>query len=235
MREGVRAFGLILAVGLLAACTRTDTILTLETPKSFDREARILLMPPDIELSEITLAGLVEPKAEWTERARGHVSQALVAYLGEQDADLIVFPPPKGDQAVERDFTQLMKLHEAVITAMIRHKVVPLEGLPTKEKDPSWSLGAGVATLTRRQAADYGLFVLLRDSYSSAERQALNVLVALFGGVPQGGIQAGFASLVDLETGAVVWMNRLVSETGDLREAASARSAVERLLRKIPL
>ncbi len=50
-----------------------------------------------------------------------------------------------------------------------------------------------------------------------------------------GGQQVGFASLVDLETGDIVWFNRLVSGVGDLRTAEPARAAVDDLLADFPL
>jgi hypothetical protein len=59
--------------------------------------------------------------------------------------------------------------------------------------------------------------------------------MALLGiGMP-GGIQVGYASLVDLETGQVVWFNRLARGTGDLREPDSAAETVEALLTDFPV
>jgi hypothetical protein len=48
------------------------------------------------------------------------------------------------------------------------------------------------------------------------------------------GIQNGYASLVDLRTGQVVWFNRLISATGDLREAVPAAATVESLMAGFP-
>jgi hypothetical protein len=57
----------------------------------------------------------------------------------------------------------------------------------------------------------------------------------LFGVVPQGGMQLGFASLVDLQTGQIVWFNRLVSPAGDLRTPEAAEKAIQELLVNNPL
>ena len=48
--------------------------------------------------------------------------------------------------------------------------------------------------------------------------------------IPGGGIQQGFATLVDLKSGKVVWFNYLVSEVGDIRTAQGANDMVKRLL-----
>jgi hypothetical protein len=49
------------------------------------------------------------------------------------------------------------------------------------------------------------------------------------------GEQIGFASLVDLNTGRVVWFNLMQTATGDLRNAADARIAISHLLDGAPL
>ena len=48
------------------------------------------------------------------------------------------------------------------------------------------------------------------------------------------GIQSGYASLVDLNTGRVVWFNQIASATGDLREATPAAASVDTLLNGFP-
>ena len=49
------------------------------------------------------------------------------------------------------------------------------------------------------------------------------------------GQQVGFASLVDLNDGRVVWFNLLNSATGDVRNAEGAKAAVAMLLDGVPL
>jgi hypothetical protein len=107
--------------------------------------------------------------------------------------------------------------------------------LPTKAERFDWTLGTDVRQLKDEFAADYALFVYMRDSYASSGRVAVIVIGALLGATVSGGVQVGFSSLVDLRTGEVVWFNRLVSGTGDLRTPVPARRAVEILLADLPL
>ena len=72
-------------------------------------------------------------------------------------------------------------------------------------------------------------------AFSSSGRVALAVVGALLGVAVQGGQQVGFASLVDLRNGNVVWFNTLLSQYGDLREPESAASATEDLLDELPI
>ena len=64
---------------------------------------------------------------------------------------------------------------------------------------------------------------------------ALIMVGALLGVGVQGGSQVGFASLVDLNSGNVVWFNRLARAEGDLRKPAKAQDAIDHLLDEIPL
>jgi hypothetical protein len=86
-----------------------------------------------------------------------------------------------------------------------------------------------------RYGADYAMFVFVRDSYSSSGRRALQVFGALAGISVQGGVQVGFASLVDLRTGNIVWFNRLISGTGDMRTERPAQRTVDELIKDIPI
>ena len=115
------------------------------------------------------------------------------------------------------------------------HKYVPQLALPTKSEKFDWTLGPNAQELRETTGADYGLFVFIRDSYTSAGRAAVIVFAALLGVSVPGGYTAGFASLVDLNTGDVVWFNRLVSRSGDLRTAGPARDVINSLLAGIPL
>jgi hypothetical protein len=77
----------------------------------------------------------------------------------------------------------------------------------------------------------------VRDSYASGERQFMMGAVALLSlgqVVPGGGLQQGYASLVDLNTGRVLWFNRMARTAGDLREPAKAAASVDVLLDQFP-
>lgn len=225
--------GLLLPI-VLAGCTQTDS---LKADRAFQRPAgmaRVLLMPPDIELYELLASGLQEPRADWTEAAKRNVAAAIADVLRLENAELLDYRPPTADEATERRHTQLIKLHDAVGTSILNFQYVP-KRLPSKKGAFHWTLGSGAAQLQREFGADYALFVFLRDSYSSEGRKALMVGLALLGIGVSGGTQVGFASFVDLKTGDIVWFNRLISTVGDLRTLEPAREAVEELLSGHPL
>lgn len=238
------SIGMVLGFALLVgACAQTVSLNQAEefTPRS--ATPRVLLMPADIELSELSAGGIPFPKAEWTSAAIGHVSAALDEFLGARNATLVAYQAPPELSPEARRQSQIIKLHGAVGNAVLAHKFNPAFALPTVRDKFDYTLGEGVKVLAggaggptgHEQGADYALFVYIRDSYASGERVAVMIFGALLGvGLP-GGVQVGFASLVDLETGDIVWFNRLVSGVGDLRTREPAKKTIENLLSGFPL
>lgn len=230
--RALRRVGAVLIALALTACAGPTR--QIEAMKSPGPDARILLMPVDIELSELSAGGIPEPKAEWTEQARGNVAEALRDALGQRGRRLVRFDDagwPAGDREMGH---QIVKLHQAVGGAILVHRLSGLADLPTKRDRFDWSLGPETRMLTKATGADYALFVFLRDSYVSAGRVAVMAILAVGGVAVPGGQQLGFASLVDLETGDIVWFNRLARGHGDLRTPTPARETIDVLLNGLP-
>lgn len=233
--------GVTVALLLLAAagCTTTRGFQTTEAEaQSPERGARILLVPPDVELAEITAAGLEEPRADWTELGTRNLLAALDRNLGARDAQLIEYPTSTdGIARIRPEHVQLMKLHAAVGSSILTHKYDPsgVAGLPTKQNRFDWTIGDGVRRLRDDYDADYALFVHFRDTKASSGRAAVQAIGFLMGVGVRGGYEVGFASLVDLDDGNIVWFNVLSGTGADIREMSDAEAAVGKLLDKIPI
>ena len=231
-------FPVVLLALFAAGCIPTSFINSPSLTNREHSQQRILLMPLDIELSILHVGGVLEPQAEWTLQAVKHVSNGL------QDKMTVLDLIPISGQTAENSslpdeekkrHIQLVKLHGAVGNAILVHQYNEMFKLPGKEGAFDWSLGPEARFLRDRYGADYALFVFMRDSYASTGRVAVIVISAAFGvGVP-GGSQIGFASLVDLKTGQIVWFNRLMRGVGDLRTEAAAQESVNALLQDFPL
>ncbi|GMU42263.1 MAG: hypothetical protein DYH17_09690 [Xanthomonadales bacterium PRO6] len=231
--HGVHRALLILGALLLAACaqTRHHRADGVVEQAALGRGANVLLVEPDIELTELLGSGVQQPRADWTQTARGHVDDALRAALQQRGAGLTVYHAPQDPELAARQ-RQSILLHQAVGTSILlhRHLNVPL---PHKGKAFDWGLGPGVRSLDRD--ARYALFVFIRDSYASSGRKAMMAVGLLLGIGVSLGQQIGFASLVDLDDGRVVWFNLLNAQTGDLRDAEGATASVAKLLDGVPL
>ncbi|TWA93093.1 hypothetical protein FBY14_102268 [Azospirillum brasilense] len=227
-----RVLAVLLTVVLVSACQ--STVKHVETIKRPGNSTRIVLMPLDVELSELSAAGMNEPKAEWTEAARRHLSVAFDEQQADLGLSIAAFDDSKASPEVVDTLHQLQRLHEKVGTSAMIHHFFDVKKLPTKHGKFDWTLGTTARTLREATGADYALFVWVRDSYASGGRVALMVAAAVLGVGVQGGSQVGFASLVDLETGDIVWFNRLMRGAGDLRTVEPARETAKVLLADFP-
>jgi len=190
----------------------------------------IVLMPVDVELFSLSAGGIPEPKADWTAAAQKHMTAAIA----QKKAQLKLTSQQMSDSDADA-FAEQVGLHAAVAQSIaLHHSLGGMWALPTKAGVLDWSFGDAMQPLRAKTGARYALFVWVRDSYASAERKAAMIALALLGVGITGGAQVGYASLVDLDSGRVVWFNRLVRATGDLREAAPAKESIDALLSGFP-
>ena len=194
----------------------------------------VLLMPVDIELSALTAGGVKEVRADWTETAESLLSDALERQLAKKNDRLIAYVAPEAPLTLQQHH-QIAKLHSVVGETIMLYSLLPAAIPPTQKGVFDWSLGKEVSSLREASGADYGLFIYIRDSYATAGRKTLIVASALLGVGMSGGSQIGFATLVDLHDGSVVWFNRIFKQTGDLRTRGPAENAVRELIEDIPL
>jgi hypothetical protein len=194
----------------------------------------VLLMPIDIELSVLTTGGVKEVRADWTATAEQLASQALRRELAQHKDKMVLYEEPS-DPETAHLHSQITKLHATVGTTMFVYSLLPSVTPPTAKDSSDWSLGEEVSSLRETSGADYGLFVYLRDSYSTAGRKALIGIGALFGVSASAGSQVGFATLVDLRDGSVVWFNTLARGSGDLRTESAAQETIAKLMKDLPL
>ncbi|MBC7905185.1 MAG: hypothetical protein H7Y60_00345 [Rhodospirillaceae bacterium] len=223
-----------LVAASLGACA-TQSFYTTEALRRDDRHPRILMMPPDVELAEMTAGGGLETNALWTQQGTANLTAAVKQILRERNTQFVEFTAPNEDSPEGQRLDQIQKLHGAVGLTIRMYHATEASRLPTKAGKFDWSLGPSTQELASYSDADYALFVWVRDSYTSPGRVALKVAAALLYVHVPGGIQYGHASLVDLKTGQVVWFNALFPrEAGDLRTASPAKDTVALLLEKLP-
>jgi len=226
----------------LSGCVSTRQIADVQfQPPQGDYS--LVVMRPDVNVGSVTLGGMVEPRADWTEQARTNLLQALRAQQATRGGRTTVIENRNSVPGVNPEtIANLERLHNAVGTSIALHKYMGME-LPTKRgKGLDWTLGEEAVKFGRQTGADYALFMHAEDTIASTERVAMQVLgvAGCFIGfcAPQGGGgQSAYASLVDLKTGDVVWFNVLQTGSqlpgvtfGDIRTPQGAAQMVDRLL-----
>lgn len=199
---------------------------------------KILVFRPTVKVGAQSTGGLFEPNAQWTEDARKHLSGALLARKSTLGNEVIFAPEPLGDDAIA--LQEHMALFSAVSSAVIQYQFFVGNRLPTKKRDNKndvfdWSLGDKVATLPGASDADYGLFIYNEDQFGSTGRKLLQVVALLGPGISvKSGEHKGYAALVDLKTGDVLWLNADGAMGGDVRDAEGATKRIAQLLEGIP-
>ncbi len=167
-----RGFMLLIAVALLSACVATTPLKRADLTVPRPQGIRLLIMTPDVELSEVTAGGLEEPNAQWTQTGRQHVRAALNSFMASRKVVPVPYQEPEEGSAEWQAHVQLLKLHQAVGGTILIHKYNQAALLPTKSDVFDWTLGEGARRLRQETGADYALFVFLHDSYASGGRVA---------------------------------------------------------------
>ena len=223
---------LLLAALLAAGAAQAEDASRHMAPGFTSRPAgsKLVVIPADMELYSISAGGVVEPRADWTEAAQKNLREALEGQRKLLGPELAVLDAEAADELAD-----ILALERAVASAIALHHRNGGMKLQTKSDRLDWSLGDAVKPLKERTGADYALFSWVRDSYASGERKVAMLALALMGAISVGGEQVGHASLVDLNTGRVVWFNEINRMSGDLREAAPAKETVEVLLKDFPV
>ncbi len=198
---------------------------------------KILLMRPTMRVGEQSTGGMFEPNADWTDQARANMGVALDGLQRSLGNEVIVAPPVYGEDA--RVLNEHMALFAAVSQAVIQYQFFVGNRLPTKKRDNKaevfdWSLGKGVASLPGAEGADYALFIYNRDVYGSTGRKMLQLVGALAGVGVSSGEHVGYAGLVDLKTGDLLWLNADAQMGGDVREQDGAEKRIRQLLEDFP-
>lgn len=222
---------LLLIVVFFSACSTTQTAQSTGLLTGKSPSAKVVVMPIDIELSALTATGMLEPRADWTEAASGFMYDALIEKMksaGYQPTDY-----NSTSDAPDSDSVQLEKLHEVVGQNIVFHNFGQYP-LPSKDGAFDWSLGSQAKVLGVNTDADHALFVYFRDSFSTGGRVAAQIGLAMLGVGVVGGQQIGFVSMVDLDSGDIVWFNFLNSLSGDSRTESSAISTMDRLMQDFP-
>lgn len=203
-----------------------------------DGSARIVVYRPDITVGAQSTGGLFEPNADWTGQARQNIDLALSQALPRLGSRIVAIDEPIGPQAeLARDYSLLFS---AVSRSIINYQFFVGNRLETKKRDNrndvfEWTLGEGVRNLPGADRADYALFLITEDHYGSTGRKILQIFAAAAVGVSvQSGLHAGYAGLVDLRTGDVVWVNADNAMGGDVREPDGAGRRVSQLLEGFP-
>jgi len=194
---------------------------------------KILLFRPSVWVGEQSTGGMPEPRAEWTETARELLDAELRLRQADFNNELLEEPTLIGPDA------DMVAEHKALFNT-VAHSVMTYQffygnRLPTrKNKAFDWTLGEGTRRIADLSGARYGLFILTEDQYGSTGRKMMQLFAMGLGVGVTSGVHKGYAGLVDLETGQLVWLNADGQMGGDVRDAEGMKKRVAQLLEDFP-
>lgn len=238
-----RIAGALLALAVLAGCAGQVKNASLHNSISGKADQsmprRMLLLPPDIRVHEISAGGVVEKVDAWTQSANGHAMKS-VREIGSSKKLFELKEAPTLSAEDKGVLDQHLALYELVAISADFSRSGPFAPWRERAQNFDYTLGPGLKDLAEHSDMDAALIVIGSDYISSAGRKAtmaLGVLAAALTGVvvvPRGGIAFVSVGVVDLRTGALLWFSTNRGKQNDLRDEEQVRDVLESLFQEYP-
>jgi len=196
---------------------------------------KVLLLPVDIDVMEISAGGVPEKVEAWSKQAKSNVRQSLHKTIGaEKNFELVEMPEMA---ASEKDvLEQYLAFYEVVGGDAFIFGRSPDPAWQHKRKNFDYTLGNGLGFLRQKTGADAALFVVGADQISTGGRKAAIVLGAMIGVAIPVGMTFVSVGLVDLESGNILWLNYdFGGGNWDIRDQADTDKLVANIFRDYPV
>jgi hypothetical protein len=195
---------------------------------------KIVLLPPEITVCELTAGGVKEKREKWCEAGKKNVEKALVDTLKEKDVRLKFM---KVNRWNKKEIEDIHALYRAVGISIINHTFMyagNMNVFPERIENFDYSIGS-VEKLVKKNKADGLLIVYANDEVSTKGRKILEIVRAINPFAQrEGEITSMVAALTD-ETGAILWFRTMVNNGKyDLRDSKSTYAFVEELMNEYP-
>ena len=216
---------LALIAGLLSGCSTPTHRVTPDAPVRTSTLRKIVILPLDVEVSELSAGGMTEKRDDWTRAVTDNLNTAL-SRLGEGR-----FTPLTATVS-EAELQDIQALFRSVSINQILHRFYGPPLLDSVHKTLDYRLGSLDAVL-EPAGADAALVLFVRDDYATSGRKAVAVVGILAGLPVRAGVTISSAALVARD-GSILWMNQIGATTGDLRTQGDADDTVEALFTGLP-
>lgn len=215
----------LLAAVLIAACVLAGPALAAQSavhpalsqnPEL--RPKKIVLLPPQVFVYELSAGGVPTRMADWEAAARDNVS-AAAAHLARESGLFDLVPAPALAPQAREQLEAHIGLYERVALSVFNFGRGTQEAWAHKQQAFDYTVGPGLAFLRDETGSDAALIVLGADFISSAGRKAAFIAGLALGVVMPLGQSFMTAGVVDLTTGDVQWMSFDSSARLDSRKA----------------
>jgi hypothetical protein len=202
--------GLALLLALVAGCSTPTTYLArpLAEPAAPNLPKRVLVVPPEVNVVEVSIGGIGEKDAEWSRQAAENLLASLRGQAGKGDLfDLVPMPELTQEEKDAVDAHRAM--FDLVATSASQHALSTDSFWRKRASSLHYTVGPGLGFLAEKSGADAALFLSAEDAVSTGGRLAMLAATILLFGAPA--LAPGYsylaAGIVDLASGNLLWHN----------------------------
>lgn len=242
MRSGKRWMAVCFAVAMLAGCaTQPSKTVVHEsvTKNGQSMPKRVLFLPADIRLHELSAGGVAEKVDAWTTEASATATRVVNDIsTSRKPFELTESPTLSPEEKAILD--EHIALYDSVAGSAHLARSSMFEAWRERSKTFDYTLGPGLKALADRTNVDAALIVSGSDYISSGGRKAAMLMGAVLGAftgvviVPGGGISFVSVGVVDLRTGNLIWYGTDQAGNTDFRSEADLRGMIEKLFNDYP-
>lgn len=229
----------LLALAAGSALAQGRLHYSLSEPPQRAMPRKLVLLPPDVEVLELSAGGVPERVPKWTEAATENLLRGIREIVsGRTDIELIAAPELRTGERDELD--QFLATYMVVGSTAFQITQLADPAWEHKRKRFDYTLGSGLAFLRERTGADAAIVLVGYDVVSTTERKALAILGTIaaaavgVGVIMPMGQALVVAGIIDLASGDILWMNQTASGQYDLKDYESAREMLREIFRGYP-
>lgn len=191
------------------------------------RPKKVVLLPPQVFLYEISAGGVPTRMTDWEATARTNINSAASRLASESRLFELV-AAPLSDTLAQETLDAHIGLYDRVAQSVFVYGRGEQSAWAHKKMEFDYTVGPGLAFLREQTGADAALIILGSDFISSGGRKAAFIAGLALRVIMPLGQSFLTAGIVDLKTGDVQWMS-FDSGYKDTRDAAD----VDRLMRAL--
>lgn len=238
MSSAVRFLATVAAVAAFAGCATPNAYVAkrVGNPAPVELPKKVVLIPAEVNVIEISAGGIPEPVQEWSEQASKNLTEAVHREAGAGAPFAVVDLPALTPW--EQDILKThLAMYETVVASINDYALSSDTLWKERTAELHYTLGPGLSFLQEKTGASAAMLIVGEDSVLTGGRLLLMAASALVFGFPA--VPPGYsyfaAGLVDLGTGDLLWHNFDWNiARRDLRKPEDANGLVSEVLAAFP-
>jgi hypothetical protein len=226
---------LLLALSLPGLCQAAFSAVNpkLSVQPQDQQPRKILLMPPQMFVAEMSAGGVIQKQDDWTKQANENLLAAAETHARENGRFETMRMPALSPEEAEIVESHI-GLYDRVASAIHAYGQGRDSGWELKKSEWDYTLGDGLAFLREKTGADSALIFVGADIISTGGRKAAFTVGLLIGIAIPLGQSFITVGLADLKTGEIQWLSYDQSMSMDSREAGEVEKLVREFFKTWP-